>query len=319
MIEEIVLCFNTGRYTHTVYLIMQTFFLDAEREQREVITSLLEQMRNQMGESSETDLLQAVLEDLVHKSIEQEMNGLIQRGGSSRVENPNYYNGVYGLLRNLEHGSNGAMATRGQTSVRDVPATPSHMRLRIEDQSSARQTNQISSTADNQSNFINHGSVASTPETNQESSTVAPGYYPALPGTFDSERATRTIPTNPAPMFTIGNYGNGLFDLMSPVGLSASHDGKNVLVSDQEKNRILIYDMESSQIQGVIKCDLEIKDLAISTMGHVVAASSKTGSPLGQAYTMEGDKIAMLGMKNSRFVLKVPPSSLDSLQFENHS
>ncbi len=282
-----------------MYLILQNFFPDAEREQREVITNLLEQMRNQMGESCETDLLQAVLEDLVHKSIEQEMNGLIQKGGSSRVENP-YYNGIDGLLRNLEH-----------SSVRDVPATPSHMRLRIEDQSSARQTNQISSTADNQSNFITHDSIASTSQTNQESSTVAPGYHPALPGTFDSERATRTIPTNPAPMFTIGNYGNGLFDLMSPVGLSASHDGKNVLVSDQEKNRILIYDMESSQIQGVIKCDLEIKDLAISTMGHVVVASSKTGSPLAQAYTTEGDKIAMLGRKTSRYVLKIPLRPLD--------
>ncbi len=245
-----------------------------------------------MRESSETDLLQAVLEDLIQKSIEQETNGLILRGGSRRIGNPHCYNGVDGLVGNLEPLIEN-MATRGQ-----IPATPSHMRLNIEDQSITRWTNQISSTVNNQSNSITQD-PASTSQTNQESPSIdiAPGYYPALPGMLNTEPVNRTIPTNPAPMFTIGNYGNGLFDLMSPVGLTASHDGKTVLVSDQDKNRILIYDMDSSQIQGVIKCDMEIKDLAISTMGHIVVASSKTGSPLAQAYTMEGDKILALGRK----------------------
>ncbi len=250
-----------------------------------------------MRESSETDLLQAVLEDLIQKSIEQETNGLILRGGSRRIGNPHCYDGIDGFLGNLEPVSQN-MVTREQISIRDIPATPSHMRVNIEDQSITRRTNQISSTVNNQSNSIIQD-TSSTSQTNQEgpSVDVAPGYYPALPSMLSAEPVIRTIPTNPTPMFTIGNYGNGLFDLMSPVGLAASHDGRTVLVSDQEKNRILIYDMDSSKIQGVIKCDMDIKDLAISTMGHVVVASSKTGFPLAQAYTMEGDKILALGRK----------------------
>ena len=86
-----------------------------------------------------------------------------------------------------------------------------------------------------------------------------------------------------------------MFDLHTPIGIAAAHDGNTVLVSDQSKSRILIYDLDSGMMMGFIKCEGEIKDLTISTMGHVLVATNKTGVNLANAYTLDGHKIASLG------------------------
>lgn len=134
----------------------------------------------------------------------------------------------------------------------------------------------------------------SEPAGYSETEVEVPGYYPAVMLETESGNQ-RTIPSNPAPIKTLGQFGMGMFDLCTPIGLTTAHQGNTVLVSDQSQCRILMFDLESGEMQGSIKCEGEIKDLTVSTMGHILVATHKAGSSLATAYTFDGHKIASLG------------------------
>ena len=200
---------------------------------------------------------------------------------------------------------------------RDVPATPSHMQIRIDDLPSALNLRESSFTGDNHANRTSSGRISlhksyefgptisritSVPEGSlsrsyyfetsgfegNSTSTMTPGFYPAVLDRDSQLLSNRQMPSNPVPIKTLGQFGFGMFDLHTPIG-------NTVLVSDQSKSRILIYDLDSGMMMGFIKCEGEIKDLTISTMGHVLVVMNKTGVNLANAYTLDGHKIASLG------------------------
>ena len=207
---------------------------------------------------------------------------------------------------------------------RDVPATPSHMQIRIDDLPSALNLRESSFTGDKHANRTSSGRISlhksyefgptasritSVPERSlsrsynfetsgfedNSTSSMTPGFYPAMLDRHSELLSNRQMPSNPVPIKTLGQFGFGMFDLHTPIGIAAAHDGNTVLVSDQSKSRILIYDLDSGMMMGFIKCEGEIKDLTISTMGHVLVATNKTGVNLANAYTLDGHKIASLG------------------------
>ena len=207
---------------------------------------------------------------------------------------------------------------------RDIPATPSHMQIRIDDLPSALTFGESSFTGDDRANRTSSGRISlhksydfgpttsritSVPQRslsrsyNFESrgfednsfSSMTPGFYPAVLDRHTDPLKNRLMPSNPVPIKTLGQFGFGIYDLHTPIGIAAAHDGNTVLVSDQSKSRILIYDLDSGMTLGIIQCEGEIKDLAISTMGHILVATNKTGVNLANAYTLDGHKIASLG------------------------
>ena len=188
---------------------------------------------------------------------------------------------------------------------RDVPATPSHMQIRIDDLPSALNLRESSFTGDNHANRTSSGRISlhksyefgptasrisSVPgrslsrsynfETSgfedNSTSSMTPGFYPAVLDRDSEPLCNRQMPSNPVPIKTLGQFGFGMFDLHTPIGIAAAHDGNTVLVSDQSKSRILIYDLDSGMMMGFIKYEGEIKDLTISTMGHVLVVTNKT-------------------------------------------
>ena len=209
---------------------------------------------------------------------------------------------------------------------RDVPATPSHMQIKIDDlpftlnwressftrdrlknraqssnvrlhrsydfETTTRGHNTTSSENERLSRSDNFGSTA-VDDTSFNS--LPPGFYPVALDRQSESLSNRIMPSNPTPIKTLGQYGLGMFDLHTPIGIATAHDGNTVLVSDQSKCRILIYDLESGIMPGCIRCEGEIKDLTISTMGHILVATYKASSILANAYTFEGHKIASLG------------------------
>ena len=207
---------------------------------------------------------------------------------------------------------------------RDVPATPSHMQIRIDDLPPALGFRKSSFTEDNHASRISngrasiHNSYEFGPTTSRTTSVpdrslsksnnfetsafednsispMTPGFYPAVLDRHSELLNNRLTPSNPVPIKTLGQFGFRIFDLHTPIGIAVAHDGNTILVSDQSKSRILIYDLDSGMISGFIKCEGEIKDLAISIMGHVLVATNKTGGNLANAYTLDGYKIASLG------------------------
>ena len=214
------------------------------------------------------------------------------------------------------------------TYRREIPTTPSHMQIRIDDLPSAINWRESSFTRDRFKNRVpsGHGPVRlhrsydfettssginvpsrenerlsrsenfqSTALDDSSFQTLPPGFYPVVLDRQSESLSNRTMPSNPTPVKTLGQFGLGMFDLHTPIGIVTTHDGNTVLVSDQSKCRILIYDLESGMMPGCIKCEGEIKDLTISTMGHILVVTNKAGSTLANAYTFEGHHIASLG------------------------
>ena len=207
---------------------------------------------------------------------------------------------------------------------RDVPATPSHMQIRMDDLPPVLNFRESSFTGDNHANRISSGrasfhksdefgeTTSRTISVSERSlsrshnfetsgfednsiSSMTPGFYPAVLDRHSQRSNNRLISSSPVPIKTLGQFGFGMFDLHTPIGIAVAHDGNTILVSDQSKSRILIYYLDSEMMLGFIKCEGEIKDLAISTMGHVLVATNKTGVNLANAYTLDGYKIASLG------------------------
>ncbi len=190
------------------------------------------------------------------------------------------------------------------------PATPSHLQLRLDDPVQTPVARQTSRSPVWRSEATPQGTLTTpslrhSPSRSRDAGSTdpsplpaAPGFYPAVQdGTHSTESpGNRIIRSNPVPIKTLGQFGSGLFDLNTPIGLTTPPDGGTVLVSDQHGSRVLVYDLESGVTSGCLRCEGDIRDVAISTMGHVlVATHDDAGSGLAVAYTLDGHKIASLG------------------------
>ena len=90
-----------------------------------------------------------------------------------------------------------------------------------------------------------------------------------------------------------GQFGNGLTDFTTPIGMVISPHGY-VVVSDQKDNRIMIFE-KLGKLRSILSTDGKIQDIAMNSKGHIVCANTKIANALAISYDMNGKVVSTYG------------------------